>query len=216
MLEVKPAAGIRPIPPGPRRAGSLRGRQDNEDGGSCVNREQDPQLRDLRVIVTVPACLPGSVTVLRPVERHFARDEAPVGEDGSRLVGMYGRDDEDWDQLADAGLAFLIERARLEKLTSYTELNATLQRRTGLAGFDFGRADERAAMGHLLYLIVERNRPTTNTMISALVTYLDANDAGTGFYAFAQELGELPRNASAQAKLDFWVGQVQKLYQYYS
>ncbi len=26
-------------------------------------------------------------------------------------------------------------------------------------------------------------------MISALVTYLDANDAGTGFYAFAQELG---------------------------
>jgi hypothetical protein len=129
---------------------------------------------------------------------------------------MYGRDDEEWDQLADAGLAFLIERARLEKLTSYTELNATLQRRTGLAGFDFGRVDERAAMGHLLYLIVERNRPTTNLMISALATYLDANDAGTGFYLFAQELGELPRNASAQAKLDFWVGQVQKQYQYYS
>jgi hypothetical protein len=64
-------------------------------------------------------------------------------------------------------------------MTSYTELNATLQRRTGLAGFGFGRADERAAMGHLLYLIVERNRPATNLMISALVTYLDANDAGT-------------------------------------
>ena len=55
-----------------------------------------------------------------------------------------------WDQLADAGLAFLVERARLGKLTSYTELNATLERRTGLSGFDFGRADERAAMGHLL------------------------------------------------------------------
>jgi hypothetical protein len=84
---------------------------------------------------------------------------------------MYGRDDEDWDQLADAGLVFLIERARLEKLTSYTELNATLQRRTGLPGFDFGRADERAAMGHLLYLIVERNRPATNLMISALTIF---------------------------------------------
>ena len=131
-------------------------------------------------------------------------------------MGMYGRDEEDWDQLADAGLAFLIERARLEKLTSYTELNATLQRRTGLPGFDFGRPDERAAMGHLLYLIVERNRPTTKLMISALVTYLDANDAGTGFYAFAQDLGELPRNASAQTKMEFWVGQVQKLYQHYS
>ena len=131
-------------------------------------------------------------------------------------MGKYGRDDENWDRLADAGLAFLVERARLETLTSYTELNATLERRTGLPGFDFARADERAAMGHLLYLIVERNRPATRRMISALVTYLGANDAGTGFYALAQELGELPRNASAQAKLDFWVKEIQELYRYYS
>jgi len=131
-------------------------------------------------------------------------------------VGMYGRDDEDWHQLADAGLDFLIERARLETLTSYTELDATLRRRTGLPGFDFSRADERAAMGHLLYLIVERNRPTTKRMISALVTYLNANDAGTGFYALAQELGELPHNASTRVKLDFWVNEVQELYRYYS
>jgi hypothetical protein len=72
---------------------------------------------------------------------------------------MYGRCEEDWDLLVDAGLAFLAERTRLRKLSSYTELNATLERRTRLPGFDFGRADERAAMGHLLYLIVERNRP---------------------------------------------------------
>ena len=38
-------------------------------------------------------------------------------------MGKYGRDDVDWDRLADAGLAFLVERARLETLTSYTELN---------------------------------------------------------------------------------------------
>ena len=91
---------------------------------------------------------------------------------------MYGRDDLAWDELARAGLEFLLERARLEKLTFYTELNATLIRRTGLPGFDFSRADERAAMGHLLYLIVELNRPETRLMISALVSYLDANDAG--------------------------------------
>jgi hypothetical protein len=95
---------------------------------------------------------------------------------------MYGRSEEDWDQLADAGLAFLAERARLAKLTSYTELNATLERRTGLPGFDFARAD----------------------------------DAGTGFYAFAQELGLLPRNVLASAKLDFWVRQVSALHQYYA
>ena len=90
---------------------------------------------------------------------------------------MYGRDNEEWDQLAGAGLAFLIERAHLETLTSYTELNATIERRTGLPRFDLARADERAAMGHLLYLIADRNRPTTKRMISALVTYLGANDA---------------------------------------
>ena len=128
---------------------------------------------------------------------------------------IYGRDEETWDLLADAGLAFLIERARLSKLTSYTEMNAILQRRTGLSGFDFGRADERAAMRHLLYLIVQNNRLESGLMISALVTYLNANDAGTGFYALAQELGLLPRNASRTAKEAFWFDQVAKLYNAY-
>jgi hypothetical protein len=131
-------------------------------------------------------------------------------------VALYGRDDVIRDQLAQVGLEFLVERARLRKLTSYTELNATLMRRTGLPGFDFSRADERAAMGHLLYLIVELNRPLTGRMISALVTYLDANDAGSGFYAYAQDLGMLSRKSSAQQKLDFWVGQVSDLHDYYS
>jgi hypothetical protein len=140
------------------------------------------------------------------------RTDLPGGE---WRLALYGRDDPVWDQLARAGLEFLIERARLRKLTSYTELNATLIRRTGLPGFDFSRADERAAMGHLLYLTVELNRSQTNLMISALATYLDANGAGTGFYAYAQDLGMLSRKASAR-QLDFWVGQVKELFDYYS
>jgi hypothetical protein len=129
---------------------------------------------------------------------------------------LYGRDDLVWDELAQVGLEFLVERARLRKLTSYTELNATLVQRTGLPGFDFSRADERAAMGHLLYLIVELNRPATGLMISALVSYLDANDAGSGFYGYAQDLGMLPRNTSAMQKLEFWAGQVKALHEYYA
>lgn len=94
----------------------------------------------------------------------------------------FGRDEADWEQLAQVGEQFLIERARLGRLTSYTELNATLERRTGLRPFDFGMQAERAAVGHLLGLIVqERNRPVTHLMISALVIYLDGNDAGSGF-----------------------------------
>jgi hypothetical protein len=131
-------------------------------------------------------------------------------------VALYGRDDLVWDELARVGLEFLVERARLGKLTSYTEFNATLARRTGVPGFDFSRADERAVMGHLLYLIVEMNRPATGLMISSLVSYLDANDAGSGFYGYAQDLGMLPRNVSAMQKLEFWAGQVKTLHEYYA
>ena len=130
---------------------------------------------------------------------------------------MYARDEHEWDQLTTAGLAFLIERARLRKTTSYTELNATLTRRTHLRGFDFGRQDERAAMGHLLGLIVERNYPTTKLMISALVIYLDENDAGSGFYGLAQQLqGLLRPGANKDEKLDFWQDQVKKLHTFYT
>ncbi len=131
-------------------------------------------------------------------------------------MALYGRDDRDWDQLAEAGLAFLAERARQGKFTSYTEVNAVLARRTGLPGFDFSRAEERAAMGHLLYLIVELNRPVTRLMISALVGYLDSGDAGSGFYAYAQDLGMLSRSASEEQKLAFWAGQVRALHKYYA
>jgi hypothetical protein len=129
----------------------------------------------------------------------------------------FGRDQSDWDVLAEAGEAFLIERARLGRLTSYTELNATLGRRTGLRRFDFELQAERTAMGHLLGLIVvERNRPVTGLMISALVIYLDGNDAGSGFYKLAQDLGELPPGAlSSHVREQFWVGQVKALYAYY-
>lgn len=129
----------------------------------------------------------------------------------------FGRDQAGWDLLVEAGEAFLIERARLGRLTSYTELNATLEHRTGLRCFDFQLQAERAAMGHLLGLIVvERNRLVTGLMISALVIYLGGNDAGSGFYKLAQDLGQLsPGSLSSRVKEEFWVGQVKALYAYY-
>lgn len=71
-------------------------------------------------------------------------------------------------------------------------------------------------MGQLLGLIVERDFPETGLMISALVHYLGANDAGPGFYQLAQQLGQLPRGASKSAKEAFWIGQVIALHQRYS
>jgi hypothetical protein len=81
-------------------------------------------------------------------------------KDGASIGAMmFGCDETEWDVLAAVGEEFLIERARLGRCTSYTELNAALERRTGLRRFDFDLQAERAAMGHLLGLIVtERNR----------------------------------------------------------
>ena len=128
----------------------------------------------------------------------------------------YGRSAQEWDQLVDAGQAFLIERARLRKVTSYTELNAVITRRTGLRSFDFTHAEERAAIGHLLGRIVEQTYPSTGLMLSALVHYLDANDAGPGFYQLAAHLGLLPPVASARAKEEFWIRQVTAVHNHYA
>jgi hypothetical protein len=63
---------------------------------------------------------------------------------------------------------------------------------------------------------MERNRPITGLMISALVIYLDGNDAGSGFYKLAQDLGELPPGAlSSRVKEAFWIGQMKALYAHY-
>ena len=107
----------------------------------------------------------------------------------------FGRDDEQWDELVRAGKIFLRERAELGRDTSYTEMSVTLARRTGYPAFDFSQQIERAGMGYLLGRIVQETYDEIGAMVSSLVIYLDANDAGPGFYQLAQEMGLLPRNA---------------------
>jgi hypothetical protein len=129
---------------------------------------------------------------------------------------QYGREEQEWDALTSAGLEFLIRHARLQRPTSYTELNAVLARRTGLRPFEFDRERDRAGMGHLLGLIVNRNRPQTGLMISAIVNYIDDNKPGEGFYTFAKELGLLHRGASEPEKADFWMVQMTAVFKYYA
>jgi hypothetical protein len=130
-------------------------------------------------------------------------------------MSMFGRDDDEWHRLAETGESFLIEQARLGRTTSYTELNTILQQRMGFPGFDFGLQSERAAMGHLLGLIVERNFPETGLMISALVTYVDGNDAGGGFYRLAADRGLITPSPSKPQREAFWIGQLNSLYAHY-
>lgn len=124
----------------------------------------------------------------------------------------FGRSSEDWDALVEAGTAFLRERAALRRTTSYSEMNSALARRTGLREFDFSQQLERAGMGHLLGQIVERTYSSTGAMLSSLVIYLDANDAGPGFYTLAEEMGLLPKGSNRAGREQFWVGEVTKVF----
>ena len=70
-------------------------------------------------------------------------------------------------------------------------------------------------MGHLLGRIVEETFSTVGGMLSSLVIYLDANDAGPGFYTLAEQMGLLPQGASKAAKERFWVEQVTRVFQHF-
>ncbi len=128
----------------------------------------------------------------------------------------YGRPQSEWDELENACLEFLLGIAPY-RLTTYTELNEILVERTGLAGFDFSQAAGRAAMGHLLGLVVDRTFPESGLLISALVKYMYENGPGSGFYGIASddEHRLLSKTATAMERLDFWAGQVGKVQEYY-
>lgn len=128
---------------------------------------------------------------------------------------LYGRTPTEWTNLVDGCVRFLREQAALGRTTNYTEVNQTLQRRHGARPFDFDLDSERAAMGHLLGLAVDGEYGSTGQMISSIVLYLNANDAGPGFFTKAVELGLLARNATRDEREAFWVRQVDEVQKYY-
>lgn len=124
-----------------------------------------------------------------------------------------GWTDADWAAMRAEGKDFLVERARMERTTTYTELNAALVRRTGTAGFDFDYQDHRAAMGRLLGdITADAFTETGGRMLSAIVIYLNANDPGPGFYKLAKSKRLLGESDDRNA---FWVEQLNGLYRHY-
>jgi hypothetical protein len=129
---------------------------------------------------------------------------------------VYGRPEPEWDELEEACLEFLLEIARY-RLTTYTELKDVLVQRTGLPGFDFSRAADRAAMGHLLGLVADRTFVESGLLISALVRYMYENGPGSGFYGLASddEHRLLSKTATAMERMDFWALHVRKVQEHY-
>ncbi|WP_228032316.1 hypothetical protein [Mycolicibacterium sp. P9-22] len=117
--------------------------------------------------------------------------------------------------MVDDAVSFLIQQARLGRIVTYSELNSALARR-GHVPFDFGLEMDRAAVGTLLGDAVRRSIGDSGVMLSAIVVYIDRNDAGTGFFKFAVDLGLLPKTATADDKLAFWSQQVKAVHDRYA
>lgn len=129
---------------------------------------------------------------------------------------QYGRSEEQWAKLANAGKKFLLERATMQRTTSYTELNAALINRTDTAGFNFDLDADRAAIGELLAQTSKDTAAETGgLLISALAQYLNANDAGPGFYALAKSKG-LPVPTTPDDRQLFWASHVGALHKHYA
>jgi hypothetical protein len=124
------------------------------------------------------------------------------------VVERYGRTSAEWEALEGAGWEFLISQASLGRTTSYTELNTVLARRTEVRGFNFELDGERHAMGNLLGQLSERSFRQAQLLISVLVQYLNANDAGAGFYDLAKRKHLLRPRCTPDEKLAFWVQHV--------
>jgi hypothetical protein len=71
-------------------------------------------------------------------------------------------------------------------------------------------------MGALLGQISHESVDEGGPMISAIVIYLDRNDAGGGFYNLAVELGLLRAEPTARQRDAFWTGQVAETHRQYA
>jgi hypothetical protein len=126
---------------------------------------------------------------------------------------FYGRTAEEWQELRQLVSQFVTEQARLGRTTSYSEVNDTIERRSGLRKFDFDLKSERAAMGRLLGEISQDSFAEHGVMLSAIVIYLNENDAGGGFYDLAVQLGLVGPNPADW--LEFWLRQVEQVHAVY-
>lgn len=135
---------------------------------------------------------------------------------------MYGRTEDEWQELEDASWEFLKDQAAErpgdaahDPTVSYSEANEELAARTGQPRFDFGQQTGRAAMGYLLGRI-SRNRswPASRLLISALVRYQGEADAGPGFFNLAREMGLIQHTLPDLDRLEFWIHHVRQVQAY--
>lgn len=117
----------------------------------------------------------------------------------------FGYSPEAWEDMVTAGLEFLAGVARRGRLTTYTELCQVIRQRTG-TDIDTGEYALNWLLGDISKAAAVQ---TGGPLITSLVTYLDDNRPGGGFFMLARDQGLLPRGQlSREEKDDFWSEQV--------
>ena len=99
-----------------------------------------------------------------------------TGDNDDDAAGRHRQPAEPEEKVA-AAVRTLADVAGQKQLTSYTEFNNLLSMRTGDAPYDLTTAAGRGAMAQLLGQSSRQTLRTHGVLISAVVTYLRANDA---------------------------------------
>lgn len=129
---------------------------------------------------------------------------------------MYGRTNDEWEEMRDAAEQFLVSVAESRGMTDYGSLNRAISENTGHRLFDFGQESERAAIGRLLGEISVITNKQHGVMLSALVTHRGSTDEGAGFYKLAAELGKMPSRPTKDEKLQALVHLTNAVHKHYA
>jgi hypothetical protein len=104
----------------------------------------------------------------------------------------------------------LTELARARQLTTYSDI-------APLAGLSMENDEDRERISQLLGEIVLHESANGRPMLTALVVHRGSdNNPGEGFFAIANEVGRFNGSRQKLPRLEFWVRQVQEVYDYWS
>ncbi|MEX5300887.1 hypothetical protein [Kocuria sabuli] len=129
---------------------------------------------------------------------------------------MYGRTEDEWEQLRESAEYHLVTIARTRGKTDYSTLNSKISDETELPPFDFSKQRGRDAIGQLLAEISERSHAQHGILLSALVMHKDAADLGGGFYKLAIKLGRISPNPTSDQKLVALARLTEEVHEYYA
>jgi hypothetical protein len=86
---------------------------------------------------------------------------------------MYGRSDDEWEEIRDAAERFLVAIAVDQGTTNYSLLNQAITNETGHRPFDFGQEQERAAIGRLLGEISKKTNAEHGAFCSRYASWFE-------------------------------------------